>query len=77
MLAITLHNIPEGLAVGVAFGAVAAGFPSVSLSGAIALAIGIGIQNFPEGVAVSMPLRREGMSRRKSFLYGVVTGFVS
>ncbi len=76
VLAITLHNIPEGLAVGVAFGAVAAGFPSASLSGAIALAIGIGIQNFPEGVAVSMPLRREGMSRRKSFLYGQFSGMV-
>lgn len=76
VLAITLHNIPEGLAIGVAFGAVAAGFPSASLMGAIALAIGIGIQNFPEGVAVSMPLRREGMSRRKSFLYGQFSGMV-
>ncbi|WP_462413300.1 ZIP family metal transporter [Neobacillus sp. Marseille-QA0830] len=76
VLAITLHNIPEGLAVGVAFGAVAAGFPSASLSGAIALAIGIGIQNLPEGVAVAMPLRREGMSRTKSFLYGQFSGLV-
>lgn len=76
VLAITLHNIPEGLAVGVAFGAVAAGFPSASLTGAIALAIGIGIQNFPEGIAVSMPLRRDGMSRRKSFLYGQFSGLV-
>lgn len=76
VLAITLHNIPEGLAIGVAFGAVAAGFPSASLAGAIALAIGIGIQNFPEGVAVSMPLRRDGMSRRKSFLYGQFSGMV-
>ena len=76
VLAITLHNIPEGLAVGVAFGAVAAGFESASLTGAIALAIGIGIQNFPEGVAVSMPLRRDGMSRSKSFHYGQFSGMV-
>ncbi|WP_277679260.1 ZIP family metal transporter [Gracilibacillus dipsosauri] len=75
-LAITLHNIPEGLAVGVAFGAVAAEFPSSSLAGAIALGIGIGIQNFPEGVAVSMPLRRDGMSRMKSFMYGQFSGMV-
>ena len=66
VMAITLHNFPEGLAVGVAFGAVAAGLPATSLSGAIALAIGIGLQNFPEGLAVSMPLRREGFSRFKS-----------
>ena len=71
VLAITLHNIPEGLAVGVAFGAVAAGVgTSATLAGAIALAIGIGLQNFPEGAAVSIPLRREGFSRRKAFLYG-------
>lgn len=76
VLAITLHNIPEGLAIGVAFGAVAAGFPSASIMGAIALAIGIGIQNFPEGVAVSMPLRSTGMSRRKSFMYGQFSGMV-
>jgi zinc transporter, ZIP family len=76
VLAITLHNIPEGLAIGVAFGAVAAGFPSASFMGALALAIGIGIQNFPEGVAVAMPLRRDGMSRRKSFLYGQFSGMV-
>lgn len=74
--AITLHNIPEGLAIGVAFGAVASGSPSASLPAAIALAIGIGIQNFPEGTAVSMPLRREGMSRRKSFFYGQFSGMV-
>jgi len=67
VLAITLHNFPEGLAVGVAFGAVAAGIPSASLAGAVALAVGIGLQNFPEGVAVSVPLRREGLSRFKSF----------
>jgi len=76
VLAITLHNIPEGLAVGVAFGAVAYGLPSATLSGAIALAIGIGIQNFPEGAAVSIPLRRENMSRLKSFLYGQASGIV-
>jgi ZIP family zinc transporter len=76
VLAITLHNIPEGLAVGVAFGAAAANFPAASLAGAAALAIGIGIQNFPEGAAVSIPLRREGFSRTKSFLYGQASGIV-
>ncbi len=76
VLAITLHNIPEGLAVGVAFGAVAAGLPSATLGAAIALAIGIGIQNFPEGAAVSIPLRREGLSRLKSFWYGQASGVV-
>jgi ZIP family zinc transporter len=76
VMAITLHNIPEGLAIGVAFGAVAAGYPSATLGAAIALAIGIGIQNFPEGAAVSVPLRREGMSRRKSFWYGQLSGAV-
>jgi zinc transporter, ZIP family len=76
VLAITLHNIPEGLAIGVAFGAVAAGYPAATLGGAIALAIGIAIQNFPEGAAVSVPLRREGMSRRKSFWYGQLSGAV-
>ncbi len=76
VLAITLHNIPEGLAVGVGFGAVAAGIPSANLSGAIALAIGIGLQNFPEGAAVSIPLRREGLSRWKSFVYGQASGLV-
>jgi len=76
VLAITLHNIPEGLAVGVAFGAVAAGLPSATIGGAIALAIGIGIQNFPEGTAVSMPLRREGMGKWKSFMYGQASGIV-
>lgn len=76
VLAITLHNIPEGLAVGVAFGSLAAGVSSATLGGAIALAIGIGIQNFPEGMAVSIPLRREGMSRRKSFWYGQLSGIV-
>ena len=70
VLAITLHNIPEGLAVGVLFGGVAAGIPEATIAGALTLAIGIGIQNFPEGIAVSMPLRRTGMSRGKSFMYG-------
>ena len=76
VLAITLHNIPEGLAVGVAFGAVAAGLPSATLGGAVALAIGIGLQNFPEGTAVALPLRREGMGRMKSFLLGQASGIV-
>jgi len=76
VLAITLHNIPEGLAVGVAFGAVAAGLPAATLGGAVALAIGIGIQNFPEGAAVSVPLRREGLSLGKSFWYGQLSGVV-
>jgi ZIP family zinc transporter len=76
VLAITLHNIPEGLAVGVAFGALAADLPAASLAGAIALAIGIGIQNFPEGAAVSVPLRREGLSLTKSFMYGQASGMV-
>ena len=76
VLAITLHNIPEGLAVGVAFGAVAAGLPSATIGGAIALDIGIGIQNFPEGTVVSMPLRREGMSKGKSFMMGQASGIV-
>jgi len=74
--AITLHNFPEGLAVGVAFGAVAAGLPAATLAGAVALAIGIGLQNFPEGLAVSMPLRREGLSRGRSFLMGQASGMV-
>ena len=76
VLAITLHNIPEGLAVGVAFGALAADLPAASLGAAVALTIGIGIQNFPEGLAVSMPLRREGLSRRKSFWYGQLSAIV-
>jgi ZIP family zinc transporter len=76
VLAITLHNIPEGLAVGVAFGALASDLPSATLGGAIALAVGIGIQNFPEGTAVAVPLRREGFTRLRSFWYGQLSGFV-
>ena len=76
VLAITLHNIPEGLAVGVLFGGVAAGIPEASIAGAVTLAIGIGIQNFPEGIAVSMPLRRMGTSRWKSFMYGQSSAIV-
>ncbi len=77
ILSITLHNIPEGLAVGVAFGALQnGGYNTESLMGAITIAIGIGLQNFPEGAAVSVPMRREGFSRRKSFLYGQASGMV-
>jgi ZIP family zinc transporter len=76
VVAITLHNIPEGLAIGVAFGAAAAGFPTAAIAGAIALTIGIGIQNFPEGLAISMPLRRLGISRMKSFWYGQLSAVV-
>lgn len=76
MLAITLHNIPEGLAIGVAFGAAAANIPSASLGAAIALTLGIGIQNFPEGAAVSLPVRQEGYSRFKSFFYGQASALV-
>jgi ZIP family zinc transporter len=76
VLAITLHNFPEGLAVGVAFGAAAVGLSQATLAGAIALAIGIGLQNFPEGLAVSCPLRREGFSPIKSFMWGQFSGLV-
>ncbi|MCU0396348.1 MAG: ZIP family metal transporter [Chitinophagaceae bacterium] len=76
ILAITLHNIPEGLAVGVLFGAAAQGMPDATLAGAITLALGIGIQNFPEGFAVAMPLRRHGVSRLKSFWYGQLSAIV-
>ncbi|HOM25232.1 MAG: zinc transporter, family [Synergistaceae bacterium] len=76
VLAVTLHNIPEGMAVGVAFGALAYDLPSASLAGAISLALGIGIQNFPEGFAISMPLRREGLSQWKSFQLGQLSGMV-
>ena len=77
ILSITLHNIPEGLAVGVAFGILQNGnYTTEGLMGAITIAIGIGLQNFPEGAAVSLPLRREGFSRKKSFLYGQASGMV-
>ena len=74
--AITMHNIPEGLAVGVLFGGVAAGISEATIGSAVALALGIGIQNFPEGIAVSMPLRRQGVSRFKSFWYGQMSAIV-
>ena len=73
---ITLHNIPEGLAVGVAFGSIIYGLDGATLSSALLLALGIGLQNFPEGTAVSVPLRREGMSRKKAFFYGQLSGLV-
>lgn len=76
IMAITLHNIPEGLAVGVVFGAALNGGGDASVAGAIALAIGIGIQDIPEGFAVSMPLRRQGLTRRKSFYYGQLSAIV-
>ncbi len=76
VLAITMHNIPEGLAVGVLFGGVAAGFDGATIGGAVALAIGIGLQNFPEGFAVSMPIRRQGVSKWKSFMYGQSSAIV-
>jgi zinc transporter, ZIP family len=76
ILAITIHNIPEGMAVGVAFGAAAAGIPGANIAGAVALALGIGIQNFPEGLAISAPLRREGLSRAKSWWYGQLSAVV-
>lgn len=79
VFAITLHNIPEGLAIGVLFGAAASGIEAAggaTIAAAVALAIGIGIQNFPEGTAVSVPLRREGLSVGKSFWYGQISGVV-
>jgi ZIP family zinc transporter len=76
VLAITLHNVPEGLAVGVAFGAAASGYPEATVGSAVALAIGMGLQNVPEGTAVSMPLRREGISAPRSFWYGQLSGIV-
>ena len=76
VMAITLHNIPEGLAVGVLFGGAAAGLEGATIGGAIALALGIGIQNFPEGIAVSMPLRRQGVSRGRSFWFGQLSAIV-
>ncbi len=76
IFSITLHNIPEGLAVGVAFGSLAYGLDGATLASAFVLALGIGIQNFPEGTAVSVPLRREGMSRKKAFFFGQLSGVV-
>ncbi len=77
ILSITLHNIPEGMAVGVAFGVMQeSGFTTENLMGAVSVAVGIGLQNFPEGAAVSVPLRREGYSRKKSFLLGQASGMV-
>mgnify|MGYP000853423569 CR=1 FL=1 len=76
VLAVTLHNIPEGLAVGVAFGAAAVGMADSSLAGAVALAIGIGLQNFPEGTAVAFPLRREKIGRGMAFFWGQLSGMV-
>jgi ZIP family zinc transporter len=76
VLAITLHNIPEGMAIGVAFGAAGVGIPGASVAGAVALALGIGLQNFPEGLAISAPLRREGLSAGKSFWYGQLSAVV-
>ncbi len=76
VVAITLHNIPEGLAIGVAFGAVASGVETATLGSAIAIAIGIGLQNFPEGTAISLPLRRDGMSRTKAFTFGALSAVV-
>ena len=76
IFSITLHNIPEGLAIGVAFGSIALGAEGATLASAVMLAVGIGIQNLPEGTAVSLPLRRENFSRKKAFLYGVLSGIV-
>ena len=75
-MAFTVHNFPEGLAIGVAFGAAAAGFPAATLSAAVLLTISLAIQNFPEGIAVALPLRREGMSRLRSFWYGQSSALV-
>ena len=76
IFSITLHNIPEGLAVGVAFGSTAYGLNGATISSALLLAFGIGLQNFPEGTAVSVPLRREGMNRKKAFFWGQLSGIV-
>ena len=76
VLAVTLHNIPEGMAIGVSFATASHSGQSGQLAAAMALALGIGIQNFPEGAAISLPLRQEGMSRRKAFAFGAASGFV-
>ena len=76
VLAVTLHNIPEGMAVGVAFAGLLASGSPITMPGAFALAMGIAIQNFPEGAIISMPLRSEGMGKAKSFLYGTLSGIV-
>jgi ZIP family zinc transporter len=76
VLSVTLHNIPEGLAVGVAFGALQGGFTTEALTGAVSVAVGIGLQNFPEGAAVALPLRRDGLSRKRSFFFGQASGMV-
>jgi ZIP family zinc transporter len=76
ILAVTLHNIPEGMAVGVVYASVVAGTQQISLAALISLAVGIAIQNAPEGAVISTPLRTAGMSRRKSFLYGSLSGIV-
>lgn len=76
VLAVTLHNIPEGLAVGLTFGLAGMNNESVSMAAAMVLALGMGLQNFPEGAAISLPLRREGCSRKKSFAYGALSGIV-
>lgn len=76
VFAVTLHNIPEGMAVGVVFAGIASGNTNISIAGAFALAIGIALQNLPEGAVVSMPLLREGVSRRKAFQYGMLSGIV-
>lgn len=76
IFSITLHNIPEGMAIGVAFGSVFYNLEGATLAAAVMLAIGIGIQNFPEGSAVSLPLRREGMSPPKAFFFGMLSGIV-
>ena len=76
ILSITMHNIPEGLAVGIAFGSIKYGLDSATITNAIMLALAIGLQNFPEGSAISLPLRREGYTRTKSFLYGCLSAIV-
>ena len=76
ILSITMHNIPEGLAVGIAFGSIKYGIKGASITNAVLLALGIGLQNFPEGSAISLPLRREGYSRKKAFIYGSLSAIV-